>query len=361
MLRAKIMMLAVITGGQLAPSVPGKRVPIGPQDMRQLSLDELIDRLPRVGFESIYDADRGFYVDDPSSAELQRRLEASVAMTDEQWQSALLRTGSLRCRPVWPVELRFAVMMRSPRWLGPAVVTAVPRIPGWPTATAGALVPVTCANCASGRERRESYQELGSLPLGESDVVFDVSVERGDSAHQPNAGPGPFPPPGIVWRGPLHLRVTVVEDPDLAFHPVHNEALDEAIRRGLRLGHSSKGGPAAPELTTVLSFKVDTKTEPSLATMAISLQVDVIRAGKLVNTYATASVRPPRTRSGILFCSIDLPCVPGRSLVNPALLDDFEVRVRGVRADVERLWDAESYWNGSLQFKLSDLARDEDK
>src|ERR1700741_5037699 len=193
------------------------QVPSTSKDLATASLDELIARLPVVGFESRFDEDTRSRVLDPACEELGRRLASGIRLTDDQWRAALLGTEAVRSRERWPEEVPLAVSMRVPEWLPLSQITATPRQTGWPAARAGKFVRDTCANCRRGRQFREGYQELGRLDPGRHEVVFDVTVEQVQGEGSPYEKP---PPPVSLWNGSLSLAVEVVTDRNTAFVPV---------------------------------------------------------------------------------------------------------------------------------------------
>jgi hypothetical protein len=83
----------------------------------QLSLDELLARLPQVEQDRRYDPLAQEWVTTPAADEMARRLQAGMTLSDEQWRETLLRTGVLRFRSRWPAGHKYAVSLRRPSWL----------------------------------------------------------------------------------------------------------------------------------------------------------------------------------------------------------------------------------------------------
>ena len=66
-------------------------------DLRLLSTDAVIDGLPPAGPEWRFDPAVGEGFEHPYSLEMRRRV-VQGGLTDEQWRTALLRTGAIRAR-----------------------------------------------------------------------------------------------------------------------------------------------------------------------------------------------------------------------------------------------------------------------
>ena len=65
--------------------------------LRLLSTDAVIDGLPPAGTEWRFDPAVGEGFEHPYSLEMRRRV-VQGGLTDEQWRTALLRTGAIRAR-----------------------------------------------------------------------------------------------------------------------------------------------------------------------------------------------------------------------------------------------------------------------
>jgi hypothetical protein len=150
-------------------------------EIRQVPVDELISRLSPAGCER--EPNSKSFVLRPADAELHRRIEAGLRLTDEQWERALRVTQVIRWRSVWPAGVPFAVSMHAPRWLDRVLVRAVPATPGLNSIRAGvdaaprSLLDSDCGMVSAARTLE--YEELGTLNPGKQRILFDITIEDG--------------------------------------------------------------------------------------------------------------------------------------------------------------------------------------
>ena len=71
-------------------------------DYSDLSLDEIVEQLPRVGSEGTWDEEKEEYIEHPACRTLKKRLAQGHKLTDAQWRKALVDTGVIRIRGRWP-------------------------------------------------------------------------------------------------------------------------------------------------------------------------------------------------------------------------------------------------------------------
>src|SRR5688572_12133702 len=105
------------------------------EDLAQLTLDQLIGRLPRVGSEWIREGSPWHLV--PVAQEFRARIERGADLTSEQWKRALFSTGAVRMRPRWVVSEPFAISMKDLGWLPYTKMVLDPRGESLANAEAG--------------------------------------------------------------------------------------------------------------------------------------------------------------------------------------------------------------------------------
>jgi len=313
--------------------------------LAQAELQATLEALPPVEDELGND---GSWCPAPVVERLARHLEAGGTLSDAQWRLALLRAGVLRAHARWPVDAPFAVGMAVPRWLPrPTEVRAVPQRPEWQAANAGGLHLERCGTCAASQRRRERYQELGALPLGRHELVFDVTVERGDRGRELALDGAELRVAGDpLWHGELHLTVEVVPTLAEALPPAHDAGLDAAVRRLL----DAHLYTFTHFYDVSLDLSADRAPFPELAALGLTLEVALVEDGARVHELGRVAV-PERGENSRGRCSPwNLPC-------NKAELSRWSLRVRGVRGDALRSWNAERWWDGELVLPLEELLR----
>ena len=323
-----------------------------PQDPRveDLSTRELVEALPGRAEERVWDREAREYVVHPAAEELERRLEAGTTLSDDEWRTALLRSECIRHRPRWPESTPFAISMRIPHWLETARVTARPRREGLEVADAGYLMSPKCGTFAMSSTMDALYRELGSLPPGEHQLVFDVMIERGCNRSKW------IRPPSVLWEGTLVLDTEIVSSVDEAVPPATGAELDEAVRAsiGLLVKPWARKSGGSPEPTAILVVDPDTATFPELGHTALSLAVDVLCGEDVVATtdLLASSYDPLRLMS----CTTSAPrryFAFGPVPELPPEVDDgatfgWALRVRGTSKSVQAIWNADQRWAGSV-------------
>ncbi len=334
--------------------------------LEELGLDELIGLLPPVGEEWLPTEKAGRFELKPAAAEMKRRLEQGVHLASAQWRRALVETGALRIRRRWPVEHVFAVSMQDPAWDGVSQIRLVPNLEGLAPAEVGLLYSPGCGTLMGWMHQAWLYQELGELPLGRYDLVFDVTIERGAesfSMGQQKNSAHPAPPPGILWRGKLAFEVEVVETLDEAVPPVSSAEIDQAVRESLSLAFDTwRDGP-----TAILVLDPNVENGSFLAGVGISLQVEVLHCGEVqdelslvANTYdplASGNSVHDRRNQPIAFCARD--SIPASLAYDLDAQKEWSLRVRGTSHQVWKLWEAWSRWSGEFEVPIDELIRRE--
>jgi hypothetical protein len=324
------------------------------RELAALSLDELIARLQpiesewtQVGEESVVD---------PASVEFKRRLDADVVLTDAQARAALLRSGALRVRTVWPASEPFTVSMRLPAWLGGRGVSLRPLNsslrPAW---VVSPEEPMVCGNALIGAALRARWQSLGSLPVGRHHLEFEGRLGLGTAFDILGRDNKP-PPLGFPrWQGHIAFDVEIVADVDAAVPCASSSELDEAVRAAcavLVLGAGTQRDA---------SFIVDDRavaSDPRLRGIGLSLAAELRYEGHvaaafdlLVSAHARSYMDgTDRQPFGAL-----LPELPATAGEPRADLSGWELRIRGTHRDALKLWDAKERWSGELVIPLAEL------
>jgi hypothetical protein len=353
-------LLVALPGRQQQSSAPW------PEEML-LGMDDLIERLPLVGDEWLPEslASEEWELR-PAVVEMQRRLEQGKPLTAEQWRRALTRTGALRLRDRWPADRPLAISMRDPAWIGVTQIRLVPRREGLKPAEVGELFQSRCGTYMMGRYQQCLYQELGSLPVGRQELVFDVTIERGRESEllgmtsEPPLHP---PPPGILWRGDMTFETEIVKTIDEAVPPRSSPEIDAAVRASMSLAFDEwADGP-----TAILVLDPDVENGSHLRELALSLQIDVMRQGEkrgelelVANVYdPLAGVNSVHGGSSqpIAFCAPD--CIPATLEQTPEEQMQWWLHVRGTSEQVWSSWEAKTRWSGEFDVSLDELVRRE--
>ena len=344
-----VLACAIALGAQEANGPSG-------DDLSQLTLDELIERLPPVGSEWV-DVERDELV--PAALEFRERIEHGAALTAEQWRRVLLGTGVLRLRDRWPASQPFALSMRKAGWLRLTAIRLDPHEDrlaavgaGWKNGHG------YCGTHTVRVERDWLYQPLGFLPLGRHSLVFDLTLERGRVRR--GQLPAEFEAPaGTFFDGVITFDIEIVATLDEAIPPRSSAELDSAVGRSLSLAFDDWSDGR----TAILVADVNVAGDPRLAHLGLSLAFEVLHGSEVVEVHhlVAADHDPPASgisvpagpRQPFAFCAL-------RSL-SPDVENDAEaragwsVRVTGTSEHVEALWSADSRWNGTLVLSLDEL------
>jgi hypothetical protein len=328
-------------------------------DLSALEVDELLERLSPLGREGRWDEVQQTWVTEPVVAELTRRIEECEPLTDAQWARALVRSGAVRMRSRWPEDRPLAVSMRVPRWLGVSQIRMQPRLAGLEPAEAGMLVSSSCGTYSSWVRQAALYQELGTLLPGPQHVAFDITVERGRSWHRRSPA---APQPGVLWSGALAFDVEIVPSIDDAVPPARGAHLDRAVHDSIGVSFSTWWIDERNQRTAILVLDPDVAGHPALASTALSLDVELVHQGRVVQEVrlrATAydplalgnSVNEAEPRT-IAFCTLrELPVACETDFAARA---GWTLRVRGTSEGVHAIWEAETRWDGSLEIPISE-------
>jgi hypothetical protein len=341
-----------------------------PEDLHQLAMDELIERLPSVGCDGTSD-ERGRFTLDPVVAELRSRLEQGVRLTDAQWQRALLVSKVFRFRETWPAGISFDLSVHEPLWTStsadPAIGTRIRAIlkdPELKAVEAGILYPSECG-LAAGLRALPAEEGIGPLSPGHHRILFDVFVESGvpdeprgfaRSASARLGSPARAPtPPLLMWSGPVAIEVDVVPSLKDVMPAVDSHELRDLVRRSIfRLGPLSKENESS--FPVLVFFDAGGNDVSVLAETAFSLTVELIRKDassgvRWMMVGQAGGFRPcPDPKHPWRAGPVELPPIP-----DGTSLEDVAIRVRGVPKQVVRHQGARAWWNGTVTVPLADL------
>jgi hypothetical protein len=328
------------------------------------SFDALIEALPDVRQERTYDrAKRGFVLH-PAAAEMRSRLDRGAVLTDSQWRRALRVSGAFRARDRWPMDEPFAVSLRAPSWLGVAQIRLTPTLSGLAPAVAGFLESPACGTSSLRTRQAGDYQRVGRLPAGTPAVEFDVLVERGMDTRKRRGLEAP--PPGVLWSGTLAVPVQLVDGVDAAIASASDPELDAAVRASVGLAFRNYWKDrTSRERSAMVVIDVDTEKFPRLDATALSLRVEVLHAGRAVESVNVAA-HPDDPSAKTLtrangenraFGFAFVKSIPAALETDDADLGGYELRVSGTHDGVLASWDAERWWSGSLTIPLREARK----
>ncbi|TAJ17330.1 MAG: hypothetical protein EPO68_09705 [Planctomycetota bacterium] len=334
--------------------VPAPQSQPSPDELARLGLDELIAQLQPIESETMQVGAED--VVDPASVELKRRLDSAVSLTDEQARAALLRSGALRLRTVWPANEPFTVSMRVPAWLRGRGVNLLPTStalrPAWVVSTSETL---SCGNPLIAAAMRARSQALGTLPVGRHRLEFEGRLGVGSTFDI--FGPSSKPPElGFPrWQGRIAFDVEIVADIDIAIPCQSSPELDAAVRAACGVLVFGEG------TEKFASFIVDDRavdSDPRLRGIGLSLAAELLHDDRIVAAFdllASTESRLYLTGTDRNPFGASLPEVPASAGEARADLSGWQLRVRGTNRDVLKLWAAKERWSGELVLPLAEL------
>lgn len=332
------------------------------ENVRERSLDELISLLPR-NSDYRWDANKRRVVMDPIAAELRSRLDSGAQLSGDQWRAALLRSGAIRWRALWPESHPFALSMRCPAWLGRSVIRVIPRNGCVRQPRAGSLAWSMCGNAVLMMEEIERYQPFLDLSVGKHDLQVDVTIESREPFAPSWEVSGSDTDPPLIWKGPLSIKTTIVPILPEAIPPISSAELDLAVASSMRLAFSmrqTEGGSG--EGKAMLICDPDTLEHPALATTALSLYIDIRNGSKVVETlHFTAGCRgkvihvaDERRNRRLAIVSSAIRSVPA-DFDTLESASEWSLRIRGTEQGVLSLWNADSWWCGDIIIPLKSV------
>jgi hypothetical protein len=349
-----------------------------------LSLDELLARLPPVNQESQRDPVTGQWVLVPAVEEMIRRLRSGAKLSDEQWRDTLLGTGALRFRPKWPGDRQYAVSMRIPAWLPGATLELFSNLSGVKTTRSDP--PLTSRDETYGYLhglRRVYYRQLGELAFGKHELMFDLSVRVSSISSGRRSRSEGIPdeltlPSGLLWKGPVMVEVEVVPTLDDVIPPVQNAEIDAAVRDSICVlfDEWTYGPPRVCSLSCPAPLELggggaryggvrlvrDTQHHPILAHTALMLRIEIVERretretlkllGRSLDDATVWNYEGARGSEYEVSASI-----PASIDSNPSAQRAWLLRVTGTADEVERVWHATQYWNGTIEIPLDEAIR----
>lgn len=341
--------LALLRGSSIVPAAGGPSTAISAaheqelSDARGLSMDQLIAMLPVAGEE--VGADGEGYAIDARATEFERRLAAGARLNDDQWRAVIANTRLLRWRERWPVTHDYYVGAFQPRWGWRLEFRFAPRGDSLDAVLCGTTHYETCGVGAMGRMSDQQVQRIGLLPQRTHALVYDVTVvERATE---------PGPPTRLLWRGSIETPVKLTATLDEALPPLSAPSLAAALRERLVAQPYWVWGEVEPKCATQLRMEINRSHAPELATVGLSLRIDVLRDGNVVESH-----RMPMETWDVFLRSgkklITLGGVVETALVTPAALADSEelarwsFRLVGIPDGALTQWNATSWWTGEV-------------
>ncbi|MFT3686434.1 MAG: hypothetical protein QM783_16185 [Phycisphaerales bacterium] len=350
-------------GAVSQPSTPQAATPAKPskggEDLSKLSLDELINRLPRVGAEGTLDwLSRGSECT-TARIELRRRIDAGAVLNSSQWQSALMRTGVVRFRSKWPKGETVVVAVTGPGTLVDGDIMLQPRDQSLASLHGGTAFEL-CGTGLDERVQAELHQKLGVVSPGEHNLLLDATLI------QPK-GPAPerFTTRETVWEGPFTLSINVVPTLDDAVPGVNTPEMDKAVRESIGLTEGQWGAPQNRQATVV--FDPDLRAHPELATIAVGLKITLLRDGVVkgfagfpavsdTQRPATASIYGEAVRVCNASCVLELPA---KVLSDDRELAHWSMKVEARDDGVLECWRADKRWTGSFEMPAAEALKTE--
>lgn len=315
-----------------------------PVDLAQATWNELVQQLPEPADEGRYDPTIEEWVYHPVVAEFAIRLARGDRPSDSELLDALQRSGALRWREVWPVDVPWTVSMRVPQWLGHARVELHPRTEGFAMAEAGILHVPMCGFTLQYLEMEAAHQDLGKVRLGDQQLDFDAHVYW---AFAPYEMPFPFrSETGSMadWNALVSVPVRGVASLPDALPPASGPAVDAAVRRAVSVSVQNE------KVRLVYSPGED----PILRGLGVALELEVRQNGKLLETLPFGTL----TSSSVLHGEAESRADQQRA-VSPNLLPLLRTQgalkftARGT-LDPRLLydWDSDRHYAGSFELAL---------
>ncbi len=352
------------------------RIPDQEPDLTELSLNDLIERLPTLENEFWFEAD-DLRVH-PTSLEMDRRLINGVTLSDAQWKRAFDVTGAFRLRSRWPDGNLIPAFMAVPGWLRLSQIRADCPINPFKTLFAGSLElpPMRCGNGYISPREVAQYQVFANLPRGKHTLEFDFVIERGkstnDYGHVHYWPPWDQertecpPEPGVLWSGRLAYDIEIVESIADAIPGVSNEQLDQTIRAGVRVESHERKVNFKSQPYTFLAVDLCTTDDSQLHSTGISLSIGVLRDG-IEQARPSMQVTRDRVRTSrnskcsgsefVLYDGVSTLGIPSRVLEDAEELDRWSLSITGTTEGLLKMWDAETHWNGTLEIPLAEAVK----
>jgi len=365
MLTVSLLALAFLAQvqAQAPPCTQETAIDLTTEQLATASVDELISCMASAGGELSWDRTTGERIENPVCAEMRRRIAAGAALTNAQWQSALLVSGAIRYHARWPRNQEYRISLTVPYWLGLSQIRVHPHNPSMKSTEIGELMTSFDGTSAliDARDARWG-RNLGTVPDGVTEIVLDVEVERGKSSDLlvawGQSEPGPVP--GVLWRGTIALPFEAVESLDEVAEPVNDEDLERAVRDAIGAGLRQWGDTAQPVPYVVVD--PDCTRFPVLESTGLDLRVELIKGDKTIAETSLlaadfdklALMSSTRTGSKRSYGSASFD-------IDPSSFDprDCILRISGRSDHIGLLWEAKRRWSGTIDIPWTDAARHE--
>lgn len=338
-----LLVLAQQPGGEVPGDVAGHAtVDEGHEtvDWQSLPPDELIELLPDVDEEGWIDPATDRWIEHPAVTELDARIRDGLVLGSTQWVRALLVSGAIRWRPLWPSGQPFAISIRKPRWTGCGRIRVSPRTTALREATCGLMQPMLCGLAYDIDAAEALYFELGKLGLGDHDLVLDVTFEPSEFGGARDERPAPL-------QGRLPIRVKVVGDLDQVLPSCSDAEVELALRSLLRIRRAR--GTAREGSVYLQQGDAARKV---MEEVAFPLELELVRRNRVVSTILTQ-------QADLLFgtTSIDEPHLAYLRTLPPSSEgpERWTLRVRGVDRTCLSWWSATRRYTGRFEIPLSAL------
>ena len=304
-----------------------ERRPVAPASLEELTEASLISRLPPR--EEQLSGTGGWRLHEVGR-EVARRAHDGL-LSDRAWVDLLMREDMIHTRPRWPANVPFEIWLRRPNWIeAKRIVVEAIEPPIGRVEWAGKEPKNGCVIDHGYRHLR-----FESLPMGTRRVTFEVSIDAIENPWSPYTR---LREPRTSWKGRLQLPVELVERPEDCLSAAKSPPIDAAVRESLfaRLASGSIG------------FEQDNEERPLLAGVGISLGVELLNEGQVVER------RKLRVESTVTpVCSLET--LPRKLAQDPAALAHWQVRVLGDPGSALTLWEADRWWDGELTIPLAEL------
>jgi len=332
-------------------------------DVQSATLDQLIAELPEED-DWIWNSATGSLVLDPIVAELRDWLARGVQLSDDQWRAALLRSRAVQLSDLWLEGSSCGVCVRIPEWLGSSRIYLRERGKLRDQAQGGALFSKDPGHDGSDETRLSSFLPLGSLEVGEHLIALNIVVLRAEGS-PPSDGDGRVhAPSGILWEGSFEGRTKVLPITQDVIPPVSSKVLDHAVRSAVAMFYEHPLFEEESRRVAMIGLDPEVPSARLLASIALSLQIEVLKNGCVVQTLDLLTVGPdmsPQESHARSLRSLAGACVPLSSI--PWDLNfsdsaaDWTVRLRGTNRDVESLVTARAWWKGEIELPCMRILR----
>lgn len=302
---------------------------------------ELISRLPPARGEAVRDVKTDDWIENPYSDEWAMRLSEG-RFTSQDLGDAIRRCGMLRSSSTWFAGEPYRVWLRMPAWLPGHTATAIPVVPGLRSAHASE-VDLDRGGCGVGIQLnydRESFQLIGPLAAGTTEVVFRLKVEPSKDFNGNNAS----------WAGEVTLPVEIIGRSLPT--PVASPELTAIVQQRARVSCTNGWYKSGPLIW--LSARLDRPIGGPLDRTLTCFKSELLKDGKVVATgYDGDSDEPFDARAWDSALKPDTEVA--RAIVFREQIERYSVRVSGIAPLGPSRWCRPHYWSGEFTVPLIDV------